>query len=360
MATAAQAGRVEAARRPKIMERPASSSRFDALVAGLATVFLFGIFLDGWAHNTYRDLIETFFTPWHAALYGGFAVTGAVVGIAFLRNVLRGHSWRNALPRGYAGSLLGAILFAIGGGFDFAWHSLFGFEVSTEALLSPAHLWLASGAILLMSGPLRSAWLRSRTEERGGWGGLLPALLSLFAVMSLATFFAQYSNAFQHANTLVGSLPPEEHNTYYVDTAAVSYFLIPSAIVMGVVLLAMRRWTLPTGSLTLLITGNAALMFWMGSRYTGEQWIVLAAALAGGVIADVLYAALKPSAERLWQMRVFAFGVPFLMYFLYLTVLILTDGIWWSLHMWSGVPFLAGAVGLGMSLLAFPPPAAAE
>src|SRR5574341_1241897 len=63
MATAAQAGRVEAARRPKIMERPASSSRFDALVAGLATVFLFGIFLDGWAHNTYRDLIETFFTP---------------------------------------------------------------------------------------------------------------------------------------------------------------------------------------------------------------------------------------------------------------------------------------------------------
>jgi hypothetical protein len=54
-------------------------------------------------------------------------------------------------------SLLGFMIFALGGGVDFAWHTLFGFEADEEALLSPAHLLLATGAILLTSGPLRAA-----------------------------------------------------------------------------------------------------------------------------------------------------------------------------------------------------------
>jgi len=42
-------------------------------------------------------------------------------------------------------SLLGVAIFGLSGGVDFLWHSLFGFEVDTEALLSPTHLSLAIG-----------------------------------------------------------------------------------------------------------------------------------------------------------------------------------------------------------------------
>ena len=32
-------------------------------------------------------------------------------------------------------------------------------------------------------------------------------------------------------------------------------------------------------------------------------------------------------------------------------ILQLTAGMWWSIHMWLGVSFMAGAVGVGMSSL---------
>ena len=59
---------------------------------------------------------------------------------------------------------IGGILFVCGGVGDFIWHSLFGMEVNTEALLSPTHLMLATGGLLLTSTPARVAW-RSRTRE---------------------------------------------------------------------------------------------------------------------------------------------------------------------------------------------------
>lgn len=40
----------------------------------LATWLIGGVFVDGWAHNNLAKL-ETFFTPWHALLYSGFAAT---------------------------------------------------------------------------------------------------------------------------------------------------------------------------------------------------------------------------------------------------------------------------------------------
>jgi len=39
--------------------------------------------------------------------------------------------------------LIGWALYGLGGGFDFVWHSLFGFEVTYDAVLSPSHIWLA-------------------------------------------------------------------------------------------------------------------------------------------------------------------------------------------------------------------------
>ena len=137
----------------------------------------------------------------------------------------------------------------------------------------------------------------------------------------------------------------------------ISYVLIPAGLLMAFLLLLIRHWTLPQGSLILWITGNAVLMFLMGSSYSTKQWPVLIAALVGGILAEVFYAALRPSIERPNALRLFAFAVLFMLYLLYFAALLAAGGIWWRIHMWLGVPLLAGVIGLGLSYLAAPPTA---
>jgi hypothetical protein len=47
-----------------------------------------------------------------------------------------------------------------------AWHLVFGIETDVAALLSPTHLLLATGAALIVAGPLRAAWLSWASSPR--------------------------------------------------------------------------------------------------------------------------------------------------------------------------------------------------
>jgi hypothetical protein len=341
-----------AAAYPHRRDLPPDSLRLDWLMSAASVWLLIGLFLDGWAHNTFPEDIETFLTPWHAVLYSGFAAAAAILIATTLWNAGRGYAGFNALPRGYLLALAGVVIFGFAGTFDFAWHSLFGFEADQEALLSPPHLALALGGCLMVSAPLRAAWGRALPESKSGWRELLPALLSLATLLSIFTFFTQYANVFQHANLLVGPRPDQ---TYFRDTTILAGVILPAAIMMGFVLLAVRRWRLPFGSLTLLLASNSVLMFVMGIDYSGRQWPIVPAALAGGLIADGLLQALKPASDRPGALRLFAFGVPFLYFALYFAALLLTGGLWWRVHMWLGAPLLAGITGLSLSFLLVPP-----
>ena len=76
--------------------------RGDLVTAAFVAWLIVGLFVDGWAHNT-RPLLETFFTPWHALFYSGFAAVAAWVGWSVSRRRSRstGASWRAAVPPGY-------------------------------------------------------------------------------------------------------------------------------------------------------------------------------------------------------------------------------------------------------------------
>ena len=89
--------------------------------------------------------------------------------------------------------------------------------------------------------------------------------------------------------------------------------------------------------------------------------LVVAAAL-GGLFADILMVRLRPSAQRHNALRVFAFVVPPIYFLLILgaIVLIRQQGLWWEIHTWLGVPFIAGTIGLGLSFLLVPPPVPTE
>lgn len=325
------------------------SLRFEWLVV-LSSLWLFtGLYLDGWAHNNIADEIDSFFTPWHGVLYSGYAATAAVLGLTYLSNIRKGYHWSRALSPEYMLSWLGAIIFGVAGNLDFIWHAIFGFEKNVEALVSPSHLILAVGGVMMMSGPLRTAWRKSAAQAHEMPWRALP---SLFFVVGVFTFFTQFSNAFSHPEVFVGKAPVGD--TYFSDVALISYVLIPTMVLMSAIIITVLRWKLPVGSLTLLLAGNSTLMLLMTWGYSHEQWQVLIAALMGGILADMLLIVLRPSVERVRELRWFSFLVPASLFLIYFLSLILTQGIWWNSNMWLGMIFFSGIIGLGLSWLAVP------
>lgn len=179
--------------RSRIEDYPANSARFNWIAALISGWLVGGLYLDGWAHSHGR-VDDVFFTPWHAVLYSGAVAMIAFLVISQWRNVNKGYVWRYALPQGYLLSLVGAILFVLGGGLDLVWHTLFGIEVNIETLLSPTHLFLATAGTLMITGPVRSAWGSSRAGKQQGWYHLGPTILCMALLLSVLTFFTNYAN----------------------------------------------------------------------------------------------------------------------------------------------------------------------
>ncbi|MAS37507.1 MAG: hypothetical protein CL610_26155 [Anaerolineaceae bacterium] len=344
---------IESSQKPQTRRQagyPATTRRFDLLATALAAWVVIGIFVDVNAHN-HGQVDDTFFTPWHFLLYSGVLANGVLFGMVQYRNVGRGYAWAKAVPRGYMLSFVGVLIFALAGGFDFVWHSLFGFEVNLEALLSPAHLLLATGGMLFVLGPLRAQWGR-RTAN--GWRDLFPALASATFALSLLTLFTQFANLITQVDSVTGRFPPGGSRSLW-DSAIASAVLIPAVLISATLLLLVRRWSLPRGAVTFVLVVNALLMFYLRLEYIREEWPVLLAAVIAGIIGDGLVAWRQPSIQRVGALRLFAFAVP-LTYFLSLfLILLLTSGVWWSIHMWLGTVVMAGVTGFGLSYLVAPP-----
>jgi len=345
---------------------PHASVGFDWTTVILGAWFQFGVYLDGWAH-VHFPLLETFVTPWHGVLYSGFLALAVFTVGALVRNRARGAAWKRALPAGYGFSLLGVVLFVAGALADLVWHRTFGIESTAEALLSPTHLLLGLGGTLIWTGPLRAAWWRTESRSRS-WVARLPMVLSLAFLLSALTFFTQYSHPLARPWAALGNRPtaamfplqaPDPpirggtvSSTVVGHSMGVAGILLQTGLLMGVVLLAVRRWggSLPTGSLTIVFTVNASLMGFMR-----DQMMLIPSAALAGIVGDLLLKRLDPSPASPGALRLFAFVVPAMYYLLYFLALMLTRGIWWSVHLWTGSIALAGVVGWLLSYLVVPP-----
>lgn len=331
---------------------PAGNLGLDWLMALICCAIVFGLYIDGWAHN-HGFVDDSFFTPWHAVLYSAVGVSGLVLVLTHFRNVRRGYRWSKALPAGYTLSLIGFFAFGAGGLFDMLWHETFGFEVGVEALISPAHLYLALTGLLIMTGPIRAFW---RRQSECSWGSLAPVIICFTCITSVFTFFNAYAPIGGDMIILTGPRP-EPHNLS--DVAGISAFVIQSNVLLGSVLFFTRRWRLPFGALTFLFVVNSLLMTWYRVGESGEFLLVLSAAVVG-LLADFLLGGSKPLETN--RLRLAGFLIPFAYSLAAMIVInILGDivwgrgGLWWLIHMWLGAPALAGAFGFGLSLLLRPP-----
>jgi hypothetical protein len=343
--------------------RRLSTARFDLLIALASAWFVGGLYLDGWAHNTMPSL-ETFFTPWHGVLYSGFLACVAVLGWAIGRNRAGGRSWWQAIPGGYELAAIGALVFVAAGLGDMVWHIAFGIEANVDALLSPTHLLLLLGGTLFTSGPIRASRRRliSGLSDQGTLAQL-PRVLSLtFLLLSLA-FFTQYANPWGgpwaiSANQPVLELVPTAggrglDTTFLLQALSVAGILVQAALLAGVVSVGLRQGPLPAGSFSLMIGLYVALTVLMRQKYDlGFQPQLIVAGLLAGAAVDALQLRFRSALREPYVSQLVVILVPAIVTAACLGTLALAQGLWWSIHLWTGAVVLAGATGWLVSLVA--------
>jgi len=332
--------------------RPPTSTGFDWLMMGVAFFPLVGAMSDAYAHSNFSNL-ETFFTPWHAILYSGLFIVGVSMFLVVRRNHALGYSWQRAVPLGYELSILGVGVLFVGGIFDLIWHTLFGIERNLDANVSPSHLLIIAGVLLILAGPLRSAFSRRDPLTLKGVQQL-PMILSLtftITMIDIVTQFMQpYIFLFAAHNQDLFAATPSAIDPTLSKAAGVMGFIIQSMILSVFILLAARRWRLLPGTFTFLFTVDIAVI----SLITGG-FDLLPSAVIAGVLIDALFQVLRPYNGNTIAMRLFAFGFPVVLYGCYFVNLLIFQGIVWTIHLWLGTIFLAGVVGWALSYLLIPP-----
>jgi len=318
----------------------------DVIAAGLGLLMVSGVYLDGWAHLN-RPGLETFFTPWHAILYSGFTLLAVFTGLVGLRRGGRfGWSW--SPPYGYGPAAAGVLVFAAGGVGDMLWHEIFGIEVAIDALVSPTHLVLLIGGMLMVTAPMRAARADSTPA------GLSAVSLSVAATAALAAFFLSYLSVFADAGaslplTLIPEGAPGHREGELPAVAGLGAYLASTAAFLLPVLAQRRlRTSWPTGSAFAAVTAVALL----GTMLTGFRYLVPAvAAVIGAFVVEV--------SRRWWPARadawlILAAALPASVWAGQLTGMAISVGVAWPVELWAGIVVLTGLAGLAVALVSAP------
>jgi hypothetical protein len=337
--------------------RPRTSWTDDLVLALASGWVITGMVLDAWAHTHQR--LESFFTPWHGVLYSGFVVVMAwMAWIALRARVVRRAG--DAVPVGYGLGLVGVGVFLVSAVGDGIWHTLFGVEVGIEAQFSPTHIGLFLGALLIFTTPLRAAWSSSEPGPAPTKRAFLPALLALAWTTLLVQFLFLYVSAFREdAPSLAPGRPGAILATIpaYLEIARVRGLVsvqVTNLLLLGPVLLLLRRWRPPFGAATLLFGMVAALVAVVDEF---ARWEVVVVGLAGGLAADWLIARSARWPNRTRAHRAVAIGTPLVLWASYFLAVQLRSGIAWPAELWAGSVVFAALGGFALSLLMVPPPA---
>lgn len=321
--------------------RPDLAYRDQLALGGFGLWMVIGLFLDGWAHDNNKP--ETFFTPWHALLYSGFA---ASVLWGTLDRVRDGAKRRREgleprLPvAGQALTILGVVMFALGGVGDMAWHLAFGIEVDIEALVSPTHLLLMTGGLLVSTGPFRAARTTGSLGIRPTLSAFWPVVTSAALAGALGLFFTQYLNAFLLEDLTMGGEMGQAHG--------LASFLATTTVMLIPALVLLTRWRTPPGTFTLYfaITGGLCI-----TLEAAMAWPLLVVPLVAGITADVAAARLRSTAGV-------AAAATAVMWTAFFAVFAATRGVGWTADMWTGAVASSVALAIGLAILAGPRPTA--
>ena len=287
-----------------------------------------------------------FWASWHLVLYAG--VTG-----------LAGWLGRLALVHGpkpmratFGPTVVGVFVLGAGGMGDWAWHSAFGIEVDIPALLSPPHLLLLLGLVLVVLGPVAALWRSPATTLSWSDTGVL-SLCTMCAIV-IVSLFTGYLSVFSsdvvvngYANPMVGTRLISTEVIHGVAT------LLWSSLVLTVPWLVLRlRWRLRPG----LIAVTFAVL--AGASATAVQGVaseIVTAALVGGVVIDVALTVVTRGWGTDRSLLATAVAVPTVLWTFMFVALVNSGRLVWGATLWVGsielCTFLTLSVG-GVLVLA--------
>ncbi|NUT41669.1 MAG: hypothetical protein HOV86_16955 [Thermoactinospora sp.] len=324
----------------------------DLVTALLGVWFGVGLMIDAWAHSNPELVgLETFFTPWHAVFYSGFAAVSAWIVWQVWRNVRTGRQGPAAVPQGYLAGLLAIPAFATFGLADMIWHTVLGIETNIDILFSPSHLGLVSTMALIVTTPLRSAWKAPDVGERPSLGRLAPAVLGLAFASTLVSLFLSYGDALQWGpRGIVGAFSGADFRGGPDQLATA--MVISNVVLTSAVLFLVRRWNLPFGALTLFTT---VFILMSGAQTMFGNWPILLGVVVAGLVGDLLVLRLRPSESRRGAFWTFAGVWSFLTWSIYIGVASAAAGALPLVpELWTGAPIVAGLLGLVLGVLMLP------
>ena len=335
--------------RRRAMAATRTRSNVDLVTGLLALAMTFGTYADGWAHTHLIDDLESFFTPWHGLLYAGYAAVAVWIGL---------HRDRPGYKLGFAG----ALLFGAGGMVDMVWHTLFGIEADAEALISPPHLLLFAAHLMIVSTPLRAAWI-SASDRNIDWRSFTAPALSLVGLVASISFM------FMYATPMNDWLPSErfgagvfgpETRFRLAQKGALGSYLWSSVMYTTPLLAVLTRWRPPFGTATLAIGIASVGIAVIDPLLLGAPQLALAG-IVMGFVADVLIALLDPSPDRSSAYRLFGALVPIALPVVSLSLIAARWGLAWTAPLIGGAVLLTAMIGLGLAVvLSLPRAAAAE
>lgn len=324
----------------------------DAVTVAIGLWLIGGLFSDGWAHHNVPEL-EGFFTPWHGVLYFGLLLAGAW--FIWLGRA-GGRRWYRHLPAGYGWGCVGLGVFGLGGLADMAWHLVLGVEAGVDALLSPSHLVLFTGGLLILTSALRSRWGSGDVTSAVAIGGLA-------LVTALVSFFLLYVSEFTaSAPTVAFRALPEGHPQHTASelpaTAGLGGFLITTALLVMPLIWTWQRARAPRGLLTTLV----ALISWLSAAVVDlDRAAVVGAAGAtlGAVVAEFALDWLERRDLRArLRIPVLAAAAIVPTWTMHIAALAAWVGLSWPVELWSGAVVVSGLAAAALGGLAVSAPAA--
>jgi hypothetical protein len=329
-----------------------TTPRDDLITAICGMLLVAGVAVDAWAHTNILETIESFFTPWHAMLYGGFATIAAwTYWLAFRERARYPTWWRNGWPAGYLVGGIGVALFLLAGLMDMVWHTVFGIEVSLEATYSPSHLLIALSGVLLLTSPLRSWWASDSERGLRAAAGMisagLGATMTMVLLLTLSVFFS--------TPPTVAYAPDNDSVPHLRAVIAFGGYLVTTLVcLVPLMLIYRRRLTLGAAP---TIFGLVALFAVVTQNFEGPQLEAAIGAVLGAAAAEAVLVRLDAvrGTNATLRLPIAGASVALFTWAGYLLGAQLGTGIVWPPDLWVGVMVLTTLLGAALGGLAAPP-----
>lgn len=320
----------------------AASRRDHLLTVAFGLWMTIGLFLDGYFHQELKGDTETFLTPWHAVFYAGFLASALWLAAMSRRRAGSNRDWRLAhLPPGYDGARLGLVLFALGGIGDASWHAAFGVERGVDALLSPTHLLLFVGLVLILTAPLRAGYVAPESAP-GRWLGVG----SLISATALVGFFLNFVWGLGVSAFVRVPYDPVGETGETEVIAGVASMLVTTIVLFVAARILLLRLDPPAGAFTALF-GAVALLVSVAFDEDAEG--VLAAVATGMALDAILRRRSRPLAARGLATRFGAAGA--CLWLVYFGLLAGLGGIEWQAEIALGAIVLSALAAYGVAAL---------